>query len=214
MIFSASGKRVSIVGVAALSVAHARALRRMCAGRPLLSIIYGLRYSSRARLLLQTLPGIGRLETIKADVETAQSDAVGRISHELLDLFAFLTETVPRRHSVMIKEKSNVVDHFRMSHTLFLSLETTYRTTNAVITISVGRESHWRLQLNGDRGKLLLENGIVLRILGDAPETLNGGEMALEEAIGEGVRNALAGPCVARGNDELEEALLLCTMHP
>uniref|UniRef100_A0A183V6B9 GFO_IDH_MocA domain-containing protein n=2 Tax=Toxocara canis TaxID=6265 RepID=A0A183V6B9_TOXCA len=201
----ASKKNVICIGAAALTVECARAMAEFATrfASPL-RVVYPLKYSPPFAILRSSLNKIGALQNIYVEStfeariyekERLCYDArttLHKYGHELIDALASLCcVQQPRPIAVTHRERSSVVDHFRLRELDTAHMQIGFGSLVATIRLTASSIDSISIRLRGDTGTLHMDSKTVVIDRYDGQCVLWRGDGTFESIIREGTANAL-----------------------
>lgn len=214
----ASKKKVICLGAVALSVHTAQLLNEFslrCAGSSILNIIYPLKYSKPFTLLRANIGKIGPLHSISVEstFETCIVDKerlcyntytmLHKQGHQLLDAVSSICSQPPRRIAVTHRERSSVVDHFRLRELISAHLQIGFGSVVASFRISASSVDSLMIRVRGENGAFQMDNRVLVFERYEGRSVLWQGDGSFESILKDGTANALLTDCPIPGPSEL-----------
>uniref|UniRef100_A0A0M3HNV3 GFO_IDH_MocA domain-containing protein n=1 Tax=Ascaris lumbricoides TaxID=6252 RepID=A0A0M3HNV3_ASCLU len=213
----ASKKSVICIGAAALTIECARVMAEFASrfASPT-QVIYPLKYSSPFAVLRSSLNRIGTLQNVyvestfeariceKERLCYDASTSLHKYGHELIDALASLCSVQqPRPIAVTHRERSSVVDHFRLHELDTAHMQIGFGSLVATIRLTASSTDSLSVRIRGDSGTLHMDTDTLLLDRLDGQSVLWRGDGTVESMIRDGALNALNADKLLDGPTEL-----------
>ncbi|VDK44004.1 unnamed protein product [Anisakis simplex] len=206
VIIAASKKSVICIGAAALTIECASAMNEFAnrfACHPL-NVVYPLKYCTPFAILHSSLNKIGTLQNIYVEMtfeericekERLCYDALTTLhkyGHEIIDALAWLCSSCELRAiAVTHRERSSVVNHFRLRELDIAHMQIAFGCTVATIRLTASSADSLSIRLRGHLATLYMDAKTITIDHFDGQNVLWSGDGCVESIIHDGIANAL-----------------------
>ncbi|MFH4978747.1 hypothetical protein AB6A40_005456 [Gnathostoma spinigerum] len=214
-------KNVICINASLLTIHHARLLSELSAKcNSSFVTIYALRHSPPFIALKKNLGLVGRVSFIdvtssfivaSVNSERLRNDSVVTLhkqSHAIIDVLSFISDCVPCKISTTLREKSTIIDHFRLKQLETAVIQLSFGNIIANIRITCSDHRSLSLIVYGDESTFYFNENCLVCKNNESTTVIWQNANGIQKVYEDGLRYALSAPMLSSSLDEL--SILKC----